>query len=100
LDQDRWSRPRKFTLLVSVPLGLTTRTGPVVAPVGTVVLIPVGNSTVKIAGVPLKPTLVAPVNFVPRMKTEATLQTELAGTARWTKPPQPSSVSDSAFYLD
>ena len=30
---------RKFTLLVSVPLGVTTWTGPVVAPVGTVVVI-------------------------------------------------------------
>jgi hypothetical protein len=49
-------------LLVSVPLGVTTLTKPVVAPGGTVALINVSETTVKLAGIPLRETLVVPVN--------------------------------------
>jgi hypothetical protein len=59
---------RKLTLLVSVPLGVTTWTGPVVAPTGTVVLIAVCDSTVKVADVPLKVTLVVPARLVPKLE--------------------------------
>ena len=59
----------KFTSLNSVPPGVTTRTLPVVAPAGTVVVISELETTVKGAAVPLKLTLVAPVRLVPRMVT-------------------------------
>ena len=62
---------RKGTLLESVPSGVTTWTVPVVAPVGTVVLISEAETTSKAAPVPLKLTLVAPVRFVPRILTAA-----------------------------
>lgn len=51
---------RKFTLLVSVPLGVNTGTGPVVAPAGTVVLMAVADSTVKVAAIPLNWPTAAP----------------------------------------
>ena len=60
---------RKFTLLFSVPLGVTTSIFPVVAPVGTVVVINEPEFTVNAAGVPLKVTLVAPVRLVPSILT-------------------------------
>jgi hypothetical protein len=41
------------TLLVSVTLGVTTVTKPVVAPGGTVAFIKVSDTTVKLAGIPL-----------------------------------------------
>ena len=50
-------------------MGVTTWTDPLVAPVGTWVLISVGETTVKFASVPLKVTPVAPVRSVPRMST-------------------------------
>jgi len=50
---------RKNTLLESVPLGVTTWTFPIVAPCGTVVAISVAETTVKLAAVPLKLTLVS-----------------------------------------
>lgn len=59
----------KFTLLVRVPLEVTTCTFPVVAPVGTVVFISEAETTVNVAAVPLKLTLVAPLRFVPRITT-------------------------------
>jgi hypothetical protein len=62
---------RKTTLLTSVPLGVVTRTRPVVAPAGTVVVISEAETTVNVAGVPLKVTLVAPVRLVPRTLTVA-----------------------------
>src|ERR1022692_2092626 len=58
---------RKNTLLESVPLGVTTWTFPMVAPGGTVVAISVAETTVKLAAVPLKLTLVAPVRPCPRI---------------------------------
>jgi hypothetical protein len=57
-------------LLDSVPLGATTLTAPVVAPVGTVVVISVAETTVNVAAVPLNVTLVAPVRSVPSIFTE------------------------------
>ena len=45
--------------------------GPVVAPLGTLVLIRVGLIIVKVAGVPLKVTLVAWVKLYPSMVTGA-----------------------------
>ena len=56
---------RKGTLLDSVPPGVTTWMLPLVAPLGTVAVIRDSEVTVKVAGVPLKVTLVLPVSFVP-----------------------------------
>jgi len=56
---------------LSVPLGVITSTGPVVAPVGTVVVISDLETTVKVADVPLNVTPVAPVRLVPRILTAA-----------------------------
>ena len=58
---------RNDTLLKSVPPGVITLTSPVVAPVGTVVVISELETTVNLVAVPLKVTLVAPVRSVPRM---------------------------------
>src|SRR5580658_4012163 len=58
-------------LLVSVPLGVTTSTVPVVAPAGTVVVSSVFDNTSITAGVPLKATLVAPSRLFPRILTTA-----------------------------
>jgi hypothetical protein len=57
--------------LVAVPLGVVTEIGPVVAPEGTVALIRVAFCTVKVvAETPLKRTAVAPVKFVPLIRTD------------------------------
>ena len=66
-----YGNTRKDTLLKSVPLGVTTWTSPVVAPAGTEVVISELDTTVKVASLPLKLTLVAPVRLVPRMLTVA-----------------------------
>jgi len=60
----------KLTELVVVPFGVTTVTGPVVAPSGTRVVIDVSETTVKSAFVPLKRTAVAPVKNLPPMSTD------------------------------
>jgi hypothetical protein len=70
--RDRFQRNRaygtlKTTLLESVPLGVTTWTVPVVAPVGTAVVINAAETTVNVAAVPLKVMLVASVRSVPRI---------------------------------
>src|ERR1700733_15909002 len=57
------------TLLVSVPLGVTTWTLPLLAPAGTVAIISVLETTVKTAPAPLKLTPVAPLRLVPRIST-------------------------------
>lgn len=62
---------RKITLLVNVPLGVTTVTLPVVASVGTVVVISELDTTLNVASVPLKLTLVVPVRSVARIMTVA-----------------------------
>jgi hypothetical protein len=53
-----------------VPPGVVTAMGPSVAPTGTVAVICVPRFTVKLAGVPLKVTAVAPVRRVPVIVTE------------------------------
>src|ERR1700675_3381048 len=60
---------RKTTLLDSVPLGVFTRTVPVVAPFGTVATISVAETIVNAASVPLKATWVEPVRLVPSILT-------------------------------
>jgi hypothetical protein len=52
---------RKGTLLVSVPVGVTTVRLPVLAPAGTMAVISVLETTVNVAARPSKMTLVAPV---------------------------------------
>jgi hypothetical protein len=61
----------KFVELVAMPLGVVTEIGPVVAPEGTVALMRVAFCTLKVfAETPLKRTAVAPVKFVPLIRTE------------------------------
>jgi hypothetical protein len=59
----------KLVALVAVPPGVVTRSGPVVAPVGTVAWIAVAEVTVKLALTVLNVTAVAPVKFVPLIVT-------------------------------
>ncbi len=62
----------KTDALVPVPAGLVTDILPVVAPIGTVALIEVPDTILKvIAGVPLKLTAVVPPKFVPVSVTVA-----------------------------
>ncbi len=90
---------RKLTLLESVALGVFTWTLPVVAPVGTVVVISELETTVNVAAVPLNVTLVAPVSFVPRILTAAPTLPEVGSvstngrrpTARLNIVPQPTN---------
>src|SRR5580658_7120039 len=60
---------RKGKLLTSMRFGVVTLSLPVVAPVGTVVVISELDTTLNLAAVPLKVTLVAPFKFVPRIVT-------------------------------
>jgi hypothetical protein len=62
---------RKVILVVAVPLGVTTWIGPVAAPEGTIAVICVLASTLKLAGTPAKVTEVAPWRFVPVIITRA-----------------------------
>src|SRR3989442_15758128 len=55
--------------LVAVPPGVVTLTGPVVAPVGTVVCIAVGDAVKLATLTPLNATAVAPLKFVPLIVT-------------------------------
>ena len=55
----------KFILLVRMPLGVVTWTFPVVASMGTVVVISVFETTLKTADVPLNVTLFEPINLLP-----------------------------------
>jgi hypothetical protein len=60
----------KFVLLFAVPRGVTTVTKPVVAVVGTVAVIWVNESTVKVvASKPLKRTAVTPAKLLPVIVT-------------------------------
>jgi len=56
-------------LLVAVPAGVVTLSGPVVAPAGAVAWIAVSETTEKLALTPLNATDVAPVKFVPLIVT-------------------------------
>jgi hypothetical protein len=60
----------KVCELQSLPPGVVTQIFPVIAPVGTVAVIFVGESTVKFAETPWNVTLVAPVKFVPVIVTD------------------------------
>ena len=53
-------------MLESVPLPVVTVIVPVVAPAGTVALMSLPETTVKVADVPLKLTLVVPGKVVPQ----------------------------------
>src|ERR1700730_15200127 len=57
----------KSPSLTSVPAGVVTWTLPVVTPEGTLARIRVFETTLKIAGVPLKLTAVAPLRSVPKI---------------------------------
>ena len=59
----------KLLVLVAVPAGVVTLTGPVVAPTGTVAWIAVAEVTVKLALNVLNLTAVAPVKFAPLIVT-------------------------------
>jgi len=59
----------KSAPLVAVPPGVVTVILPVVAPAGTDVLISVLDTTVKVAAVPLKRTLLASLKFLPEITT-------------------------------
>src|SRR5437870_2141054 len=59
----------KSSVLVSVASGVSTEIFPVVAPIGTVALTDVAETTVKLARVPLNFTLVTPVKPLPEMVT-------------------------------
>ena len=60
----------KLTELVAKPPGVVTAIGPDTAPVGTVAVIDVGASTVKlVAFTPPNDTAVAPEKFVPEIVT-------------------------------
>src|SRR6476469_7809714 len=60
----------KLLLLLAVPPPVVTAIRPVLAPLGTVAVILVAETTVKLAAaVPLKLTAVAPVKLVPVMVT-------------------------------
>jgi len=55
----------KLAALVAVPPGVVTATGPLVAPAGTVAVICVAESALKVAAAPLKRTALAPVKPLP-----------------------------------
>ena len=67
----RYGLTRNRTLLLSVPSGVTTWTGPVAASAGTVVVIKEALTTVNVAAVPLNVTELAPVRSVPRILSSA-----------------------------
>src|SRR5258708_38778395 len=66
---ENYSMTRNVLLLLSVPFGVVTTTGPVVAPVGIVAVISELDTTVNAAAAPLKVTLVTPVRFVTSVTT-------------------------------
>ena len=61
----------KLVALVAVPPGVTTVIAPDEAPLGTVALIDVSETTLKLAAVPLYWTAVAPVKLLPLIVTFA-----------------------------
>jgi len=81
---------RNFTLLVNMPLGVVTLTLPVVAPLGTVVVIavPVELTVNTVAGVPLNVILVLPFRLFPRILTAAPTLREVGNVS--TKGPSPT----------
>lgn len=63
-------RTWKFWLLTSLPVGVVSVIGPVVAPSGTVAVRNVSEITVNVAAAPLSETDFVPVNPCPRSPTE------------------------------
>ena len=55
----------KLAVLVTDPPPFVMVMGPEVAPAGTVAVTVLVDFTVKLAGVPLKPTLVVPTKWLP-----------------------------------
>src|SRR6202451_630414 len=88
---------RNATLLDSVPPAVTTLTVPVVAPVGTVVVISELETTLKVAAVPLKVTLVAPVSLVPRILIAAPTLPEVGNVS--TNGPSPRSELETTLKV-
>src|SRR5580658_1987969 len=72
-----WRNLKEFLLHFKVSPGIVTTTGPVVAPTGTAAVISVLDTTVKVAGMPLKVTLVASVRLFPKMITDDPTEPEL-----------------------
>lgn len=70
-----------------MPFGVVTTTVPVVAPVGTLVVISIFDA-LKVAGVPLKVTLVAPFRLFPRITTVAPTLPDMGFV--WTNGPSPT----------
>src|ERR1017187_373676 len=89
VSPDLYGSTLKGTLLESVPLGVTTRTLPVVV-AGTVVVIRDADTTVNVAAVSLKVTLVAPVRSLPRILMAAPTSPE-AGRV-FTNGPRPTDA--------
>src|SRR5882724_631235 len=79
----------KLLVLVAVPAGVVTLTGPVVAPTGTVATTVVSEATVKFALSVLNVTAVAPVKLAPLIVTLlptrplAGVKPEIAGSPCW-----------------
>ncbi len=68
---------------MSVPVGVMTETVPLVAPVKTVAVISVSETTVNVAGVPLKVTLVdvySASKYVPRESCGTSMFRNLNGS--------------------
>ena len=83
-------------VLVPVPAGVVTATGPVVAPAGTVAVIWVSEVTVNVAVVPLNFTAVAPVKPLPVMVTGVPDGPEVGVNEKTTgagPPPPPATVA-------
>jgi len=74
---------------MKVPLGVVTLTLPVVAPLGTAVVILVLETTVNPAAVLLKVTLVEPVNLFPSIFTAVLTLPEVGSVA--TNGPSPTA---------
>ena len=86
-----WGSSRNCLLLASVPPGVVTLMGPVVAPFGTFAVRNVSEETVKLAAVPLNETFVVPLKPWPRIPIVVpTLATDCAGR-KVTNGPSPTS---------
>jgi hypothetical protein len=79
----------KSPALVAVPPGVVTPIFPVVAPAGTVALICVLDTTVKLVAVRLRRTLVAPLKFVPVTATAVPTGPLVERTMRSSVPGRP-----------
>src|SRR5450755_2859337 len=80
-----WSKShgvtRNSTLLFSVPFGMVNVTLPEVAPAGTVAVTWELDTTVNVAGIPLKVTVVVCARLFPRIFTEEPALPEVGSVA-------------------